>query len=216
MLPYKFEKIMMSELRLAGYTEAQAVPVEYIQPAPGLPITITDTRVSIPKDFHLTPEIAGTVNELQAIHKLAFEATWLFDNTPDLRAKELAGQKQFAKYMNTMLNAQLSDSDEPQYFVQTREYDGSITTNRRTNSFRDAKVHFLVISFIMRNIPAFDLKHMEQMYKALIYRGLHDTEMQPAESARVQRAIEAMEQTFPGSATDRNRTDREREPVVEQ
>jgi hypothetical protein len=40
--------------------------------------------------------------------------------------------------------------------------------------------------------------------------------MQPKESALVQRAIEAMEQTFPGLAADRNRADLEYEPEVEQ
>lgn len=216
MLLYKFEKIMMCELRLAGYNDAQVTPGQYIQPVPDLPITITDTRVSVPKDYPLTPDISRKVKELREIHDLTNEATWLFDNTPDLRAKGLSGQKQFTKYMNTMLNASLSDSGEPQYFVQTREYDSSLTVNRRTNSFMDAKVHFLVLSSIMQNLPAFELQHMEQMHKALIYRGLHDTDMQPKESALVQRAIEAMEQTFPGLATDRNRADREYEPEVEQ
>ena len=203
MLPYKFEKIMMCELRLAGYNDAQATPGQYIQSAPDLPITITDTRVSVPEDFHPTSDISRMVKELRAIHRLANEATWLFDNTPDLRTKGMSGQKQFAKYMNTMLNAHLSDSGEPQYFVQTREYDGSLTMNRRTNSFRDAKVHFLVLSSIMHNLPAFEGQHMEQMHKALIYRGLHDTDMQPKESGLAQRAIEAMEQTFPGYAAYR-------------
>lgn len=216
MLPYTFEKIMISELRLAGYPDAQVTPGRHIQPVPDLPITITDTHVTVPMDFQQTPDIARVLKELRAIHKLAFEATWLFDNTPDSRSRGIYGQKQFAKYMNTMLNAQLSDSGEPQYFVQTREYDGSITTNRRTSSFMDAKIHFLVLSSITQHLPAFEPQHMQQMHRALIYRGLHDTEMQPAESALVQRAIEAMEQTFPGLAADRNRADREYEPEAEQ
>lgn len=216
MLTYTFQQIMLSELWLAGYTEAQAVPGQHIQPASNLPITMTDSRISVPEDFHLTPDISRMVKELWAIHKLTSEATWLFDNIPDSRAKEMFGQKQFAKYMNTMLNASLSDSGKPQYFVQTREYDGSLTMNRRTNSFRDAKVHFLVLSSITQSLPAFEGRHMEQMHRALIYRGLHDTEMKPTESALVQQAIEAMEQTFPGLAADRNRADREYEPEVEQ
>jgi hypothetical protein len=215
MLPYIFEKIMMSELRLVGYNDAQVVPGRHIQPIPNLPVTITDTRLSIPKDFQSTPDISRKLKELQAIHKLANEATWLFDNTPDSRAKGMLGQKQFAKYMNTMLNASLSDSGEPQYFVQTREYDGSLTTNCRTNSFMDAKVHFLVLSSILHNLPAFELQHMEQMHRALIYRGLHDTDMQPKESALVQRAIEAMEQTFPGLAADRPQPEPETSQEVE-
>jgi hypothetical protein len=43
----------------------------------------------------------------------------------------------------------------------------------------DAKVHFLVLSRMMHNLPAFELQNMQQMHKALIYRGLHDTEIQP-------------------------------------
>lgn len=209
MLSYTFEKIMMSELRLAGYNDAQIIPDQYIQPAPDLPLTITDTGVSVPENFHLTPDISRMVKELRTIHKLANEATWLFDNTPDSRTKGMFGQKQFAKYLNTMLNASLSDSGKPQYFVQTREYDGSLTMNRRTDSLRDAKVHFLVLSSLMKNLPAFELRNMEQMHKALLYRGLHDTEMPPAESALVQRAIEAMEQTFPGLAASRPQPERE-------
>lgn len=216
MLPYTFENIIMSELRLAGYVGAKATPGQYIQPAPNLPIVVTDARVSVTEGFPVTPDIAQAVKELRGIHDLAGETTWLFDNTPDLRVKGLAGHKQFAKYMNTMLNAQLSDRGEPQYFVQTREYDGSITTNRRTGSFMDAKVHFLLLSRMLRNLPAFEPRNMQQMYTALIYRGLHDTEMRPTESTSVQQAIEAMEQTFPGFAHDRNRVDRQREPEVEQ
>lgn len=209
MLPYTFEKIIISELRLAGYPDAQVTPGRYIRPVPDQPITITDTRVTVPTDLQQTPDITRMLKELQAIHKLANEATWLFDNTPDSRSRGIYGQKQFAKYMNTMLIARLPDSGDPQYFVQTREYDGSITTNRRTSSFMDAKVHFLVLSSITQHLPAFEPQHMQQMHRALIYRGLHDTEMQPTESALVQRAIEAMEQTFPGLAADRPRPEPE-------
>lgn len=120
------------------------------------------------------------------------------------------GQKQFARYMNTMFHASLSDSGKPQYFIKTQEHDGSITVNRRTSSFMDAKIHFLVLSSMIKNLPALDHENMTQMYRALIYRGRNDTEMQPAESAQVQRAIEAMEQTFPGLAADR----RQLEPVA--
>lgn len=215
MLPYTFERVAISELRLAGYTNAQITPGQHIQPVPNLPITMTDARITVPEGIEQMPYNARILNELRTIHKLANEATWLFDNTPVSRARGVDGQKQFAKYMNTLLVARLPDSGDPQYFVQTREYDGSFTVNRRTSSFADAKVHFLVLSSIIQHLPAFEPQNMQHMYRSLIYRGLHDTEMQNSESTLVQRAIEAIEQTFPGLGADRNKVIREHESEVE-
>lgn len=216
MLPYTYQKIMISELRLAGYTDAQVIPSQHIQPVPNLPITITDTRISVPKDFHLTPAVAKIKKDLQCLLGISGEATWLFDNTPDSRLKGLAGQKLFAKYMNTMLTAYLTDQGEPQYSVQTKEYDGSLTLNRKTGSYMDAKLHFLVLSPMQKNIPAFSLKYMDQVYQALLYRGQHDTEMRPLENEILQDAISAIERTFPGFADRRNRVEPEVGLEVEQ
>ena len=49
MLLYKFEKIMMCELRLAGYNDAQVTPGQYIQPVPDLllPLRIPSIRAEI-------------------------------------------------------------------------------------------------------------------------------------------------------------------------
>lgn len=209
MLPYTFQRIMMTELGMAGYNGAEVVPGHHIQPVPDLPITVTDTRIVIPKDFPLTPAVVKIKKDLQCLLGISGEATWLFDNTPDSRLKGLAGQKLFAQYMNAMLTARFTDQGEPQYSVQTKEYDGSLTSNRKTGSYMDAKLHFLVLSPMQKNIPAFSIKYMDQVYQALLYRGQHDTEMRPLENEILQDAISAIERTFPGFADRRNRVEPE-------
>lgn len=209
MLPIMFERVMMAELRQAGYDEAKAFPGKYIQPVPDLPITITDTRVSVPKDLSVMPGFAELMRKLNTHLGIANEATWLFDNTPDSRSKELKGQKQFASYMNTLLTARMTENEVPQYSVQTKEYDGSLTVNRKTGSYMDAKLHFWVLSPIQKNIPAFSHQYMAQIYDALIYRGQHDTEMKPLESEILQNAISAIEQTFSGFAQSQRPPERD-------
>ena len=209
MLPYTFQRVMMAELRQAGYDDAKAFPGKYIQPVPELPITITDTRVSVPKDLGMMPGFSKLVRGLNTHLGIANEATWLFDNTPDSRSKVLGGQKLFVSYMNTLLTARMTENGEPQYSVQTKEYDGSLTINKRTGSYMDAKLHFLVMSPIHKNIEAFSHKYMAQIYDALIFRGQHDTEMKPLENEILRNAISAIEQAFPGFAPNQRQPEPE-------
>jgi len=199
MLPYTFQKVMMAELRYAGYNEAKALPGQYIQPAPILPITITDTDLTVPKGFAVTPDISQLLLELKPIHKLASEATWLFENTQYMRTKGFEHHKLFAKYMNTLLSAHMPDNGEPEYCIRLK-HDRTLIPDCRTSSYLDAKVRFLTLSPILNNVPVFDTRNINQMYHALVYRGLHDSDMQAAESGMVRNAITAIEQAFPGFA----------------